>query len=170
MPPQLVIACFAAALPHAVNTEAGAKAAPSATSAPQVSMTTAGYMRSSEETYRLPLALAYGAPLSLQIATWLVPSLKSGPYSTVAFASMLVTPFVVHAAHDDVQGGWTAELGILGSLLGGAVAGATILVVSGQDVCEDCDDGIGEVGSEIILGGALGCVFRAIVITDSAAS
>jgi hypothetical protein len=156
MPKDVLVACSAAALSLAVSTDAKAEPPPPSTRAPRASTPTAGSTRSAGETYRLPLALAYGVPLSLEVATWFVDSSRSDAYSAVALAGMLVTPFIVHAAHDNVRAGWTAELGILGSLVGGAVAGAAILVASGKDVCEDCDDGVGETGSQILTGGAVG--------------
>jgi hypothetical protein len=146
---ELLIVCFAA-------TAATAEPSPPATNAADVSGTASAYVQSSEQTYRLPLALAYITPLSFQVATWLVPSLESGPYTGLGLVGMLAAPFIVHAAHDNSSGALFAELGIISSLVGGAAAGASLLVASGHDVCRDCDDGIGEVFSRIYLGGVVG--------------
>lgn len=153
----MLITCFTLALANAAAAQASADPTPRATSAAVVSSTaTAGNAQTTEKTYRLPLALAYGLPLSFQLATWFVPSLQSSAYTGLGLVSMLAAPFIVHAAHDNDQGAWVAELGIVSSLLGGAVVGAVVLIGSGQDVCRDCDDGIGEVASQIGLGGAVG--------------
>lgn len=145
---ETLIVCLAAAVANAEPSRA--------TNAGDPSATASAYLQSSEQTYRLPLALAYMMPLSLQVATWLVPALESGPYTGLGLAGMLAAPFIVHAVHDNSPGAWVAELGIISSLAGGAVAGAALLVASGHDVCRDCDDGFGELASQIVLGGAVG--------------
>jgi hypothetical protein len=143
----ILIVCFAAG---------AANAEPSPRLTNVAGASAPAHLQSFDATYRAPLALAYLMPLSFQVATWIVPSLESGPYAGLGLAGMLAAPFIVHAAHDNSRGALVAELGIISSLLGGAIAGAALLVASGHDVCRDCDDGIGEVASQMRLGGAVG--------------
>jgi hypothetical protein len=153
----MVIAYLAAALANAADIEPGGAPTPRTTKSPQVSAAAAtGSTPPSEETYHVPLSLAYATPLSLQVATWFVPALDAPLYSGASLVTMLAAPFIVHSAYDNGEGAWMAGVGILGSLLGGAVVGTVVLAASGLDVCRDCDDAIGELGSQIVIGGSIG--------------
>lgn len=109
-----------------------------------------------EESYRLPLALAYLAPLSLHVLASVRPFPESSLYTGLGLTGMLGAPFVAHIAHDNLEGGGMAALGTVSAIAGGAALGTIVLLLSNYDVCRDCDDEIGRIASKIQVGGYYG--------------
>ena len=109
-----------------------------------------------EESYRLPLALGYLVPFSLQVLASVRPFPESSLYTGLGLAGMLGAPFVVHVAYDNLEGAGMAALGTISSVAGGAALGTIFLFVSNYDACRDCDDGIGRIAATISVGGYYG--------------
>jgi hypothetical protein len=106
--------------------------------------TTSGVPETWGDSYRLPLAFAYVAPVVLTGAAGL--ALSSGAVSkevgvpglTLGAASMFALPPVMHGIHRNGNRATRAVFGSIGGILGGALIGAFVAPLAGG--CSDTTD------------------------------